>query len=1117
MKINEFVEMLEERQLITSKVAQQVREKVAKGDRKITSKSLLKYLVKKEIITRSQAKQVLETSLTVTAAAESSILGMQALTPEKPVKKKKKPPKPEEPEEIPTLSPVGEDAGFADETDLSALGGMDEGGVSAEAGDELGDGDDDGKGKKGRKKKGKKSKRKGENEFDTPLLLFGGGGLLALILAGVIIGYLLTREDADFILEEASGYFEGQSYTQAIKQYEKFVEDFPNHPEFSTARVRLGMAKIWKASSSTTQYSIALKTTEDVLDAIEDEEAFETAKSDLSTLLPQIAEGLAAQAERESDPEKIATLVKESQKALAMCANTKFVPTTYRDEVRIDSILETIDRVQRQQEQRGKLGEALSQIQAAIDAQDTAKAYAIHKQLLKDYPGLLGNEELEEKVRTISAAEQQVVKFVEAAQPAETSEHPTELLAELSLAVRQGKASGVNGVAAVRVAGAVYGLDTNDGKLLWRKHVGRAAASPVVGLADGNFLVVDDTRNELLRLQADNGKLVWRQAFESPIVPPVVQGDKLLVTEKSGKLHLVDSNSGERLGYVAFGQPLPVAPAVNERKGLAYLLGEHSSLFTLRLEDLSCSGVHFVGHERGSISVPPAVALAKVLVAVNSGRDTSRLHVFSTDNDGVVDAEDTSKRLEGLVTTSLLVDGRRLVALTSRGQITVYEVGSGAGKDAITKLAERESESGRSAARFGLVVDGFIWSAGKRLNKYSVLPTGKRLPPQDTELDYAGDIFDYPLQTSGNILIHLRHGKNAAGSTVAAMNSETGAALWETELGVPLAGAPVVDSSGPRITAVTASGAAYVLDRNAMRSRVQDEAERLPGSGSQPPLTESVDLGAGRLVLGAPGQTKMLHFAPGGTLNELELPKPLACPLVAWGDAFVAPTNVGQVYLYDGDSGEKLGSPFQPELSSAASFSWLTPTVYSSGNESLLVITDGKQNIYLLRRSTNPRPNIEAVTEAPISGLPLETRLAAVGDAVLAGNQGGQLSRYSLPDLEPQEPIDVGGSVVWGPYAAGEQVLLSTGRGEMVSVAADGQVLWKQPLNYGPPQGAPLATDDGMFVTWQKGGVSRIDPASGDFGEAIQLQQPAVTGPVAFGPRLLLAAPDGTLLILDRP
>ena len=1118
MKINEFLKLLEERQLVSAKILEQVRAKIAKGDRKITSKSLLKYLVKKELITRTQAKQLLETTLTVTAAAESSILGMQALTPEKPVKKKKKPDPASTAEEIPTLSPIDSavpaaGGGFPEQAHTETEASL------AEASREEAT-DQRGKSKGRTSKKDKKDKKKRgakKNEFDTPLLLFGGGGLIALILAGVIIFFLLTREDADQVLKEASDYFEGQSYTQAIKQYEKFVEKFPSHPEHSAATVKLGLARIWKATDSTSKYSNALQTTQEVLDAIEDEEKFVDAQKDLSELLPKIADGLATEAEQESDPNRIATLVKETNQALALCNNTKFIPTNFRDDVSLNQIKETLDRVEREQEQRGKLKVALDEIQQAIEDKDTAKAYAIHKQLLKDYPGLLGDKALAEKVRAISAAEQSVVEYVEESQAAETEDPTTPLLAELALAARKGPASGVPGVVGVRVAGTVYAIDTDTGKLLWREHAGRGGNLPVVVYGDGDFLIVDSDRHELMKRNAADGSLVWRLQFESPIVPPVVVGERLLVTEQMGKIHLVEGETGLRNGYVSFDQKIPVAPAVNKKKTHAYVLGEHSSLFTLRLDDFSCLGAHFVGHQRGSVVVPPVTALSKVAMVENAGRDTARLHIFATDNEGVVATEDTTKRLEGLVNTPVLVEGRRLVAFTSRGQISVYEVGSGSGKEALTKLAERDAQSGRSVARFGLLLDGFVWSAGKRLSKFSVLPTGKRLPPKDTDLDYRGDTFDYPLQSIGGLVVHLRHAKRQAGSIVAAMEAKTGKALWETELGVPLAGSPVVDVSGPTISAVTASGSAYVLDRDAMKSGVQDQAAKLPSSAPPSPLTGSVDLGSGRMALGTPGENALLHFSSDGALNEVQLPKPLACPLVTWNNAFVAPTSVGQVYLFDADSGKQLGSPFQPELSSPAGFRWLKPAVYGTGSESTLVISDGNKSIYLVRRSDTPRPNLEAEKEALVSGQPLTTQLAIAGNTVFAGNQGGQLSRYSLPDLAPLEPLDVGGSVTWGPFRVGNQIVLCTGIGEMVSVGADGQILWPESPNYGVPVGAPLAVDGGIIVTWNDGSVSRIDLADGSQGEVIALSQPAATGPVTFRNHLLLAAPDGTLLILKQP
>ena len=137
-------------------------------------------------------------------------------------------------------------------------------------------------------------------------------------------------------------------------------------------------------------------------------------------------------------------------------------------------------------------------------------------------------------------------------------------------------------------------------------------------------------------------------------------------------------------------------------------------------------------------------------------------------------------------------------------------------------------------ARYGLMQQDpsssqwHVWVAGTKLNQMAILPTGGRLPVRDIDQIYSADLFDHPLQMVAKLLIHVRRPAGQAGAIVAAMDSTSGAALWETEVAVPLAGQPVVDMDGPRITAATATGAIYELDRAAMGRRVGDQALRLP-------------------------------------------------------------------------------------------------------------------------------------------------------------------------------------------------------------------------------------------------------------------------------------------------
>ena len=1135
MTIEDFLETLQERDLVPESIVKQVRDKVAQGDRRITPKSLLKFLVKKEYVTKRQAKQLLETTLTVSPHAESSILGM-GMTPRVPPKIK--PPVRQGDEDIPTLAPIDEKA-TRDESSSSLV--TDEGSsigkpdlfgdkpssLVSESLSKIGAVDatltdaiqentltpDEPSSKRGKKK------RKKESEWDSSLLLLGGGGLILLITAGVIIGYLLMREDADAVLAEAGKHYAGGSYTQAIHQYERFVENHTKHPEFSAAKVNLGLAKLWKATSSTTDFSNALSTAQDVLREIEEEEAFSNAQGELASLLRNIAEGLANQAEAATEPTKVTELVKLSDTALSYYANTKYVPTNFRDEAKLAEIDQTLQRVERSRAQNAGLAQALADMQVAIDGQDTAKAYQLHDKLLDDFPGLVNNNQLTAKVLEISTAEAAVVKYVEDALAAETQPRPSNVVAELTLAHRSGPTVATDeGVAAVRISGAVYGLNLKDGAVRWRRFVGMAPRQTPVALPTGDLLIVDQQNNELLKLEGATGSLIWRLPFESTISKPVLVGDRALVTEYAGKLHVIDVASGQRSGYVQFAQQLPAPPTVGPQGKRVYLAGEHSSLYTLSTDDFSCLGVFFLNHSRGSVTTPPVVVLNKVVVAVAKGLSTSRLEVINTTANGIAHQRATNRRLDGLVNSALLSEGRRLVVVTSQGQVAVFEVGSDDSDGALTAIATRESESGPAVARFGLLHEGHVWVAGNRLSKLKILPTSDRLPVSTIDNAYQGATFDHPLQAVGDVLIHVRRPEGKAGARVAAMTMSTGAPKWETELAEPPTGPPAIDPVGNRFGVMSASGSAYVVDRQAMSQRVLNQAEQLKSSTSLGPLDQSLDLGEGRLVAAASGGKTLLHFRPEmprSAVQAINLVGPASCAPVLWGDGFVVPTQSGQVYLYTSDEGRQWGSPFQPPLAPGETYDWNCPAVYGSGDDSHLVLSDGKKKIYLLNRAATPRPHLTASASADISTSPLATRLVVVGDLALAGTNDGSLAVFELPSLAAQPTVDLQAQVIWGPFSLGQSAVLATSTEELVCLDNQAKIVWRQPLAHGSLAGEPLARDGEIVVLWQQGGLSQLNLTDGAETAFVPLPQPVIAGPVAFSNRLVVSSYDGTLLVVD--
>jgi hypothetical protein len=238
--------------------------------------------------------------------------------------------------------------------------------------------------------------------------------------------------------------------------------------------------------------------------------------------------------------------------------------------------------------------------------------------------------------------------------------------------------------------------------------------------------------------------------------------------------------------------------------------------------------------------------------------------------------------------------------------------------------------------------------------------------------------------------------------------------------------------------------------------------------------------------------------------------------LANWGPGFAAPSEVGQIFLYGSDDALPLATPLQPELTPGKKYDWLPSATIGDGAAAQLVASDGVAKVYLLRVVAEPEPHLEATASVDVGPSPLVTRIATVSTTAFAGNEAGHLARFTAPDLTPAEAVDLGGHVAWGPFAVGDGVLLTTDANELLMVGVDGAVKWRQPLAHGKVGGAPLAADGHVYLLHPLG-ISKV--ALGDGAEAnfVEVGQTLSAGPVAFAGRLVVAAADGTLLVVNSP
>jgi outer membrane protein assembly factor BamB len=974
----------------------------------------------------------------------------------------------------------------------------------------------------GKSKKAPSLKKK--KAWDSPLILLGGGGLLLMLMTGGLVWWLMIRESADQKLTLARAAMDQGAYTKAIEHYEDFIVSAPRHPEHDVAQVQVVLLRVRQPTESG-DFEEALSRAETELKKIEDNKKFEEAHGELAALLPQIAMGLAQQTEKaEPGSPDAAKSAELANKALELCSNVTYIPKTLRDEAKLTAVRDTLQLVERRNQTKAALDATLQQMQEGLAASDTTKSYKAYRDLLQTHRDLSDNSALADLLTKTTAAEQAAIRYTKEAKAAKTQERGTPWVASLAIADRPLKPAtgsavavpGTSAVACVRIDGAIYAFDVTTGKLLWRRFVGAGASWPQ--LIDQDVLIADTRHQELLRLNSRTGGLVWRQEIGERFAAPLIAGSRLLIAAASGRLYAIDAKSGHREGFVLFAQTLRVAPTVNRSNGCIYLAGDHSTLFALSGADLSCLGVFYLGHSEGSIATSPVATMDKLALVENDGATTSRLRLLSTSDNGAIAAKVGERRLSGLPCAPPIVAGRRLIAITDRGQIEVYDVG-GQGEQALAPVASRVATGTSPVVRYVQLADRNIWVGDARLTKFAILPTGNRLPVEAIENDFTGSEFDHPLQLFGNTLVHVRRAKGRSGAVVSATATAQGNTLWETAVATPPSGAPVVDEAAKAITVANAEGALFRFDESAIRSRIQDEplaAQAAPNP--LPALQFSADLGQGRVVFGAVGSDQILLYNP--SLNPaarwIKLDSALASEIASLGQGLVAPLSIGQVFLLSAMDGSKLTAPFQTLLQPDKEWRFSSAGVVDA-NSNQFVISDGEGKIYLIGMEQQPKTHLRELAKADSGPQPIESRPVVLDGNVLAVAGSSQLVRFQLPALQPLGEANLPAPAVWGPYVVGDVAVLATANNELMAITANGKVKWHVPCEHGDLAGAPLPAQDGMLIAYRQGILEKRSLADGKPVSTVDVEQPLAAGPVTFMQRLLLVANDGTLLVVDQP
>jgi outer membrane protein assembly factor BamB len=970
----------------------------------------------------------------------------------------------------------------------------------------------------------------------SPWETFGiiGMGFIVLLLLVLLVPLYIwfAKGSAKESWEIAENFYKNRDYERATKQYEKFASDFSADENVSLAKVKATLARVREASEKNADPSVGLKSAQEELPKVVNEAGMSNMRVEITDVLLRIAEKFIAKADNTAGIEDRKNLVAAMNQQMDLIRDPRYVGTQERtqNELRIRRIEEDQQRVVREIQQSEDLDTTLAAMTSSIGAKDVNKTYDLRKDLVKKYPVLDQNSKLRELMLQATDIQKESVQKSNAVPMIQDTvasmAAPTALLTS-----RVGNPidSNPEDIAFLRIKGSVVAIAVADGRVVWRKFIGRdwtGEPKRFSATSDSDTLVAVESRGTVSRLASKDGSVVWESKFPEAIHEPAVDGDDIFVTTAGGSIHCLDAISGQPRWSKKIPQPIDVTTGGAPGKRKRYLVGNHSNLYVLSRGNGQCDEVVYVGHNPGTIAVPPVWVLNQLILFENAGPDHSLMRVYSTNDEGTeLKQAQSPLRFKGHVVVEPQVEGRRLAVATNLGEIAILDVEVTNPKDKVFKMVNLVSNEAAPKATWPLMSGTDLWLASNRLAYFQIQITGQKLNSIWLKEDL--DEFTARPMKLGDVILHSRVVRGNAGVRVAAINPKTGDAYWETDLGNPVAS---LSPSGQGIVAVTSQAAtfnladdAFVKDNLGLKPTMS--IENMGRNQRSMTFANPIPLADGRsLLLNSAQGSQMLLVDPARKTNttsklvvlDLAGSYPIS-EAITVGNSILVPLENAQLVLLDPENGKQIGTAFQPTISAGERPVWMNPVILS--DKQSVVIADQRRNLYKLSTGKQLRLLNAQPLERGIKG-----RIDVIDDVAVGlspGPSGDFLDFYECGEFKKIGSLNFEGRFSWGPYAAsnGSQAIglaLSDIEG-LVAFNSEGKLLWSQPMPQTVLVGKPIFDDSDILLASTTGELLRVSAADGKLVAKTTAGEPISGTPVVTPKGLMVPGDEGTVLRVSLP
>ncbi|MFO0950921.1 MAG: PQQ-binding-like beta-propeller repeat protein [Isosphaeraceae bacterium] len=669
--------------------------------------------------------------------------------------------------------------------------------------------------------------------------------------------------------------------------------------------------------------------------------------------------------------------------------------------------------------------------------------------------------------------------------------------------------------------GLAYAVDGSTGAPVWQRPVGLSSPFPPQPIPGGSSVLVVDSRHDaLLRLDARDGTLRWRQQVgEAVAAPPLVLGNQVIQPTPSGKLLFLDLNSGSLQATVNLGIPVSGTPVSDELGGVLYVTAARDSLFVLARDPLSCLDVVYLGHAAGSVVGSASRVGRYLIVPENHEINESRWRVLVANEDGTKLKEVQSVPVSGWTWGPVGASGSVVWADGDRGGVAAYAVGAYGEKEPFRLIARLNADAKSSGPAFSLVrSERELWIGSGRSGRYDLDLEKGRVTPAWTMGD-AGPALAPP-QAAGPLVVLTQENTDGPGAALWGVDPQNGTVRWKTLLGTAWPSPPTADvaHSPSRLTALGADGGLLTIGRDLLaRGGFVTSTLPRPGSFRLPGGALARLDGAGWTVIvrSIGSNSVLVRAGDSGPFTELRLPVPVRARPLAWGSEMLLPGADGRAYLVDPVTGQSRAEPYIPSFDRSRPTRWRGVVLLDANT---VALADDAGRVRRITRVNDPRPRLVVAEEVSL-GKPLTAEPASAARAVVVVTDDGKVRSLASRDLSPAGVWSTDAPLASSPSVSAGRVFVADLAGGILALGEDGQRLWSVTL---PGKtgivGTPTVAERAVFVVTRDGMLHVRSLADGAEIERRELGVLAAAGPIAFENELIVPAGMGSLRpVLDQP